>query len=70
MADGMDTVKEEVKPPEAPAERGPAADIRDIQALLVNGIYPGQVAPQVVKSFQLLEQMAREIEKGASKEAK
>lgn len=69
MVDGMD-VKAEEKVPEAPVVRGPAADIRDIQALLVNGIYPGQVAPQVVKSFQLLEQMAVEVEKAASKDVK
>ena len=41
----------------------PAQDLRNIQALLVNGIFPGQMAPQVVQSFQLLEKMAIEIEK-------
>jgi hypothetical protein len=41
----------------------PAQDLRNIQALLVNGIFPGQMAPQVVQSFQLLEKMAVEIEK-------
>ena len=40
----------------------PAQDLRDIQGLLVNGIFPGQVAPAVVKAYQLLEKMSLEIE--------
>lgn len=44
----------------------PAADLREIQNLLVNGIFPGQVAPSVVKSFQLLEKMALQIEAAAT----
>jgi hypothetical protein len=40
----------------------PAQDLRDIQGLLVNGIFPGQVAPAVVKAYQLLEKMAQQIE--------
>lgn len=40
----------------------PAQDLRDIQGLLVNGIFPGQVAPAVVKAYQLLEHMAKAIE--------
>jgi hypothetical protein len=48
---------------EAPVSKpSPAADLREIQNLLVNGIFPGQVAPSIVKSFQLLEKMAQQIE--------
>lgn len=43
----------------------PAQDLRDIQDLLVNGIFPGQVAPTVVKSYQILEKMAVQIEQAA-----
>lgn len=46
----------------------PAQDLRDIQALLVNGIFPGNVAPQIVKAFQMLEQMAQMVEKSAKAE--
>lgn len=61
-------VKEESKV-EAPKE-SPAKDLREIQALLVNGIFPGNVAPQIVKAFQLLEHMAQAVEKEASKVSK
>lgn len=40
----------------------PAADLRDIQTLLVSGIYPGNMAPAVVKGYQLLERMCTQIE--------
>lgn len=43
----------------------PAQDLRDIQYLLLNGIFPGNVAPAVVKGYQLLEQMASKVEKDA-----
>jgi hypothetical protein len=74
MAD-TPVVAEEVKAEEAKAEESkveapkesPAKDIREIQYLLVNGIYPGNVAPQVVKAYQLLDKMAVEIEKNAPK---
>ena len=46
----------------------PAQDLRDIQALLVNGIFPGNVAPQIVKAFQMLEQMAQMVEKEHAKQ--
>lgn len=60
-------VNTEVPKIEAPvaAKPSPAQDLRDIQALVVNGIYPGNVAPSVVKAYQLLERMAVEIEKAA-----
>ena len=68
-------VKEAVEvKPEVPVEAkkeaakvSPAQDLRDIQQLLVVGIYPGQMAPAVVKSFHLLEQMAQQIEKPSEK---
>jgi hypothetical protein len=44
----------------------PAQDLRNIQALIVNGIFPGNVAPEVVKAYQLLEQMALVVEKEAA----
>jgi len=44
----------------------PAQDVRDIQTLLVQGIFPGQVAPAIVKAYNLLEKMAVEIEKQAA----
>ena len=40
----------------------PAQDLRNIQALLAGGIFPGNYAPQVVAAYQLLEKMAKEIE--------
>lgn len=43
----------------------PAQDLRDIQYLLLNGIFPGNVAPSVVKSYHLLEQMAQQVEAAA-----
>lgn len=53
----------QVEGPKVIAKPSPAADLRDIQALLANGIYPGNVAPAIVKAYQLLEKMAVEIEK-------
>jgi hypothetical protein len=53
--------------PKTEVKESPAKDIREIQYLLVNGIFPGNVAPQVVKAYQLLDKMAVEIEKNASK---
>lgn len=50
---------------EAPAPVSPAKDIREIQALIANGIFPGNVAPSIVKAYNLLEQMALVVEKGA-----
>lgn len=62
--DNVGNVKETSKP-EAPKE-SPAKDLREIQALLVNGIFPGNIAPQVVKAFHLLDQMCLTIEKAAN----
>ncbi len=44
----------------------PAQDLRDIQALVVTGIYPGNMAPAIVKAYQLLEAMARDVESKAN----
>jgi len=44
----------------------PAQDLRDIQALLVSGIFPGNFAPQIVKAYQTLEQMAQKVEQAAT----
>lgn len=44
----------------------PAQDIRNIQMLLVSGIFPGQMAPQVVQSYQILDKMATKIEADAA----
>ena len=49
-----------------PKEVSPAQDLRDIQGLLINGIFPGQVAPAVVKAYQLLEKMSQQIEAAAA----
>jgi hypothetical protein len=46
----------------------PAQDLRDIQMLLVGGIYPGNMAPMVVKAYSMLEAMAKQVE--ASVESK
>ncbi len=60
----------EVPPTEAKKESkvSPAQDLRDIQYLLLNGIFPGNVAPAVVKAYTLLENMAKQVE--ASSEPK
>lgn len=41
---------------------GPADELRQIQMLLINGIFPGNVAPQVVKGYQYLDALAAKIE--------
>jgi len=40
----------------------PAQDLRNIQQLLVLGIFPGQAAPEICKAYQLLEAMAKKVE--------
>ena len=57
---------ETAKQPVAEKVVSPAQDLRDIQYLLLNGIFPGNVAPSVVKSYHLLEQMALQVEKAAA----
>lgn len=48
--------------PKAEAKPSPAQDLRNIQMLIVSGIFPGNVAPQVVAAYQLLEKMAQKVE--------
>lgn len=56
-------------PKTAPIHKpSPAQDLRDIQMLLVQGIFPGQVAPAVVKAYSVLEQMAKQVEADAEKQ--
>ena len=54
----------------APAEvskASPAQDLRDIQALLVTGVFQGNMAPALVKAYQLLEMMASQVENESQK---
>jgi len=53
---------EATKPSQTPSPASPAQDLRDIQALLVGAIFPGNMAPAVVKAYQLLEMMAKQVE--------
>jgi hypothetical protein len=61
-----ETVKEAPKPSPAPGLRAPAPspaqDLRDVQNLLVSGIFPGNMAPSIVRAYQLLEAMAKQVE--------
>jgi hypothetical protein len=66
VADAVVVEKPAVEAPKV----SPAKDLREIQALIANGIFPGNVAPSVVKAYNLLEQMAMVVEKEASKDAK
>ncbi len=71
VVESSTTVAEDVKPEavqnNTPAPKpSPAQDLRDLQALVVTGIYPGNMAPAVVKAYQLLEAMARDIESRAN----
>ena len=73
MAEETQTPVVEQTPPSvapvvvAPAQRpvGPADDLREIQMLRVRGQFPGEVAPMVVKGFQVLDKLATTIEAGA-----
>jgi hypothetical protein len=70
MNDTPETVKEAVPTaPEAKTEApkpSPAQDLRDIQALVINGIFPGNMAPAIMKAYQLLEKMCQEVENRAT----
>lgn len=82
MSDATNTPVVDVTPLETKAEASqvdaatqptaapvsPAKDLRDLQQLLVLGIFPGNMAPAVVKGYQLLDHMCSKIE-GAVKEA-
>jgi hypothetical protein len=60
-------VDAEVVGPKAPeaTKVSPAKDLRNIQSLIANGIFIGNLAPEVVKAYNLLELMAAEVEKNA-----
>lgn len=47
----------------------PAQDLRNVQMLIVSGIYPGNIAPQVISAYQLLEKMAQKVEADAGYKA-
>lgn len=49
------------------AKASPAQELREIQHLLLGGIFPGNVAPAVVKGYQLLEKMCVDIEASVAK---
>lgn len=66
MSENSTPVVEKVADAPVAPKPSPAQDLRDIQNLLLGGMFPGQVSPQVVKSFSLLETMAREIEAKAA----
>jgi hypothetical protein len=54
-----------VPTPSSQPKVGPADDLREIQMLLVRGMFPGEVAPMVVKGFQFLDKLATTIEASA-----
>jgi hypothetical protein len=49
----------------AAAKPGPAHELRQAQALLAGGLFPGQMAPAVVSAFQTLGKIADKIEADA-----
>lgn len=51
--------------PAQSVKASPAQELREIQHLLLGGIFPGNVAPAVVRAYQLLERMASEVESAA-----
>ncbi len=60
---------DEAKAVEAAKEPGPAHEIRQAQALLAGGLFPGQMAPAIVSAFQTLGKIADKIELDAKHEA-
>jgi len=67
--DVIEAVESKAKPlPEASvAPSQPPCEARIAQMLLTNGMFPGNVAPQVIKSWQYLEGLAVAAEKEASR---
>ncbi len=59
-------VEEGIKDVKAVVEKAPspAEDLRNFQGLLLSGIFPGQVSPQVVKSYNLIDRIAKAVEDG------
>jgi hypothetical protein len=66
VADSPSKVESAAPAPEAKVsptpEVSPAQDLKEIQNLLVCGIFPGQMAPSVVKAYSLLQKMVENIE--------
>lgn len=58
-AEVKDLVKQEIK---AAEPQGPAHDLRQAQALLAGGLFPGQMAPAVTDAFRAIGRMADKIE--------
>jgi hypothetical protein len=53
--------------PQAEAKKPSAAqDLRNIQMLLVSGMFPGNAAPMVVAAYNQLEVMAKKVEEDAA----
>ncbi len=51
------------------AKEGPAYELRQAQALLAGGMFPGQMAPAVQSAFVYLGKLAAKIELDAEHEA-
>lgn len=51
--------------PAPSVKASPAQDLRDIQQLLVGGIFPGNMAPAIVRAYSLLDKMALDVENAA-----
>lgn len=70
IAEAAPEVKAEVrKEIEAAKEPGPAHELRQAQALLAGGLFPGQMAPAVQSAFAYIGKLADKIELDAKHEA-
>lgn len=54
---------------EAAKEPGPAHELRQAQALLAGGLFPGQMAPAVQTAFAYIGKLADKLELDAKHEA-
>jgi hypothetical protein len=50
--------------PEQPKE-SPAKGLREVQFLLENGMFPGNVAPSIKRGWELLDKLAAKVEQDA-----
>lgn len=55
----IEAIKADAKQP------GPAHEIRQAQALIAGGLFPGQMAPAITSAFMYLDRMAAKIEADA-----
>lgn len=62
-------VQEVVQAQTPKEEKSPAQDLKEIQNLLVMGIYPGNMAPAICKAHALLQHMVDKVELDAKHEA-